>query len=185
MSETDTALVMRARDGDRAAFEELVRRTSRLVFARLYLDTGRVDRADDLLQETFLLAFRSLRALANPAGFRPWLLAIAHNVLIDDARRQARLKRAAPAADTPVSAVLANGPTPEQTAEREEMRQRVLAVLRSLPEEYRLPLTLRYLTGADYESIGEQLGLTNGSLRGLLHRGLKMLRDRMPRDLEM
>ena len=183
MSETDTALVLRARDGDRAAFEELVRRTSRLVYARLYLDTGRADRADDLLQETFLLAFRSLRGLTNPAGFRQWLLAIAHNVLIDDARRLSRQKRDAPAADTPVAAVLASGLTPDQAVEREEMRQRVLAALRSLPEEYRLPLTLRYLTGADYESIGEQLGLTNGSLRGLLHRGLKMLRDRLPRDL--
>lgn len=183
MSETDTALVLRAREGDRAAFEELVRRTSRLVFARLYLDTGRADLADDLLQETFLLAFRSLRSLAKPDGFRQWLLAIAHNVLIDDARRQARQKRAAPAADIPVAAVLANGETPDQAVERAETRQRVLAVLRSLPEEYRLPLTLRYLTGADYESIGEQLGLTNGSLRGLLHRGLRMLRDRLPRDL--
>jgi RNA polymerase sigma-70 factor (ECF subfamily) len=183
MSETDTALVLRARDGDRAAFEELVRRTSRLVLARLLLDTGRGDRAEDLLQETYLLAFRSLRALANPAGFRPWLLAIAHNVLIDDARRQARQKRAAPAADTPVSAIVARGPSPEESAALEETRRRVLAVLRSLPEEYRLPLTLRYLTGADYETMSEQLGLTNGSLRGLLHRGLKMLRDRLPRDL--
>jgi RNA polymerase sigma-70 factor (ECF subfamily) len=183
MSETDTALVLRARDGDRAAFEELVRRTSRLVFARLYLDTGRTHRADDLLQETYLLAFRSLRGLANPAGFRPWLLSIAHNVLIDDARRLSRQKRATPAADTPVSTVLANGPSPEEEVEREEMRQRVLAVLRSMPEEYRLPLTLRYLTGAGYDAIGEQLGLTNGSLRGLLHRGLKMLRERLPRDI--
>ena len=89
MSETDTVLVSRGAEGDRAAFEELVRRTSRLVFAPLF-DTGRIDRADDLLQETFLLAFRSLRGLANLSGFRPWLLAIAHNVLIDDARRLAR-----------------------------------------------------------------------------------------------
>ncbi len=183
MSETDTALVLRARDGDRAAFEELVRRTSRLVFARLYLDTGRSDRVDDLVQETFLLAYRSLRGLSNPGGFRPWLLTIAHNVLIDDSRRLARQKRAAPAADTPVSAVFAKEPSPDESAERGELRQRVLAVLRALPEEYRLPLTLRYLTGADYDTISEQLGLTNGSLRGLLHRGLKMLRDRLPRDL--
>jgi len=183
MSETDTALVLRARDGDRAAFEELVRRTSRLVFARLYLDTGRADRAEDLLQETLLLAYRSLKRLADPAGFRPWLLAIAHNVLIDDARRMTRQKRAAPAADTPVAALRAAGPSPDELAQREEVRQRVLSVLRSLPEEYRLPLTLRYLTGADYDAIGEQLGLTNGSLRGLLHRGLKMLRDRLPHDL--
>ena len=66
---------------------------------------------------------------------------------------------------------------------RAETRQRVLAVLRSLPEDYRLPLTLRYIAGADAETIGEQLGLTNGALRGLLHRGLKMLRDRLPPDL--
>ena len=57
MSETDTALVLRARDGDRPAFEELVRRTSRLVFARLYLDTGRADRANELLQLMGLSGF--------------------------------------------------------------------------------------------------------------------------------
>jgi RNA polymerase sigma-70 factor (ECF subfamily) len=184
MSETETALVLRARDGDRAAFEELVRRTSRLVFARLYLDTGNPDRAEDLLQETLLLAFRSVGRLADPAGFRPWLLAIAHNTLIDAARRDARRKRAVPAdADTPADAVPAPGPAPDEAAGREETRHRVLAALRTLPDEYRLPLAMRYLTGADYETIGEQLGLTNGSLRGYLHRGLKMLRDRLPPEL--
>lgn len=184
MSETDTVLVVRAQTGDRAAFEEIVRRTSRLVFARLYLDTGSVHRAEDLLQETLLLAFRSLHTLVNPAGFRAWLLTLAHNVLIDAARRDSRQKRAAPPpAETPLALVPAAGPTPDQTAERDELRQKVLMVLRTLPEEYRLPLTLRYITGADYEAISEQLGLTNGSLRGLLHRGLKMLRDRLPPDL--
>jgi RNA polymerase sigma-70 factor (ECF subfamily) len=183
MRETDTALVVRARAGDRAAFEELVRRTSRLVFARLYLDVGRSDRAEDLLQETFLLAFRSLHRLEDADGFRPWLLTIAHNVLIDDARRSSRLKRTAPTADMHLSELPSPGPAPDEMAERSEVRQRVLSVLRSLPTEYRLALTLRYITGADYETISEQLGLTNGSLRGLLHRGLKMLRDRLPPDL--
>jgi RNA polymerase sigma-70 factor (ECF subfamily) len=184
MSETDTALARRARDGDRAAFEELVRRTSRLVFARLYLDTGDAHRAEDLLQETFLRAFRSVHRLADPAGFRPWLLAVAHTALVDAARRDARRKRSPPAwADTPLSAIPGGGPRPDAAAQREEVRQQVLAVLRSLPEDYRLPLTLRYITGADAEAIGAQLGLTNGALRGLLHRGLKMLRDRLPPDL--
>ena len=62
---------------------------------------------------------------------------------------------------------------------QEELRGQVLAILRSLPEEYRLPLTLRYIAGADYDTIQMQLGLTNGSLRGLLHRGLKMLRTKL------
>ena len=73
-------------------------------------------------------------------------------------------------------------PGPEQHAEREETRAAVLAVLRSLPEEYRLPLTLRYIGGAHHETIRMQLGLTNGSLRGLLHRGLQLLRSKLPRD---
>ena len=186
MNENDTALVKQARNGDQAAFEELVRRTSRLVFARLFLDTGNAHRAEDLLQETLLLAFRSLRKLENAALFRPWLLTIAHNVVIDDARRESRQKRvgANGAVDTAtLGTIPASGLSPEDAAEREELRQRVLSVLRSMPEEYRLPLTMRYITGADYDTIGEQLGLTNGSLRGLLHRGLKMLRDRLPPEM--
>lgn len=183
MRETDTALVVRARDGDRAAFEELVRRTSRLVFARLYLDSGRADRVEDLLQETFLSAFRAIRSLTDPAGFRPWLLTIAHNVLIDDARRAARQKRAVPTSEMRLTALPSPEPPPDVAAERNELRFRVLSVLRSLPAEYQLPLTLRYITGADYDSISEQLGLTNGALRGLLYRGLKLFRDRLPPDL--
>ena len=181
MSQADKDLVRQAQGGDRTAFEELVRRTSRLVFARLYLDTGDAHVAEDLLQETLLLAYRSLRQLTDPAGFRSWLLTIAQNVLVGAARREARLKRTAPArVATPLAAVPANAPPPEEQAQRAELRERVLAVLRSLPEDYRLPLTLRYLAGADYETISTQLGLTNGSLRGLLHRGLKMLRARLP-----
>ena len=182
MSPSDEDLVRKARGGkDRTAFEELVRRTSRLVFARLYLETGDVHKSEDLLQDTLLAAYRALRQLEDPAGFRAWLLTIAQNLVVDAARRDARIKRTAPPRDDrPLSLVRGNEPPPEAHAEREEMRQQVLAVLRSLPEEYRLPLTLRYIGGADYETIGIQLGLTNGSLRGLLHRGLKMLRAKMP-----
>jgi RNA polymerase sigma-70 factor (ECF subfamily) len=183
MSETDTALVSQARSGDRTAFEELVRRTSRLVFARLYLDTGNADRAEDLLQETYLLACRSLRKLADPARFRPWLMTIAHNVLIDSLRKETRRKNLSSGTANSLIDLPARGHSPHELAERDEIRHRVLAVLRSMPEEYRLPLSLRYLAGADYDTIGEQLGLTNGTLRGLLHRGLKMLRDRLPADL--
>ena len=75
--------------------------------------------------------------------------------------------------------VAGQSPAPDQAIAQDEERQQVLAALRSLPEEYRLPLTLRYLAGADYETIEMQLGLSNGALRGLLHRGLKMLRSRM------
>ncbi|OWK43345.1 RNA polymerase sigma factor [Fimbriiglobus ruber] len=182
MNESDAELVLRAKNGDQAAFEEMVRRTSRLVYARLYLDTGDVHRAEDLVQETFFLAFRSIRKLAKPEGFRAWLLTIAQNVLTDAVRRDGRQKRAGPTGGVAVhlSVIPDAGPAPDAGAEREEVREGVLSALRSLPEEHRLPLTLRYITGADYDTISAQLGLTNGALRGLLHRGLKMLRDRLP-----
>jgi len=181
MGEEDVALVRRARDGDRAAFDELVRRTSRLVYARLVLDTGDAHRAEDMLQETLLRAYRAIGQLEDAKQFRPWLLAIAQNVLTDAARRDARLKRAEPPrSETPLAELPAAAQADPQ---RDELRQQVLDVLRSLPEEYRLPLTLRYIGGADYETISTQLGLTNGSLRGLLHRGLRLLRERLPSEL--
>jgi RNA polymerase sigma-70 factor (ECF subfamily) len=186
MTDAEDKLVQDARGGDRAAFEELVRRTSRLVFARLYLETGDAHRAEDLLQETLLSAYRGLGQLTDIKGFRPWLLTIAQNVAVDALRRDQRLKRSGPhAPPTALAGVAAKVPRPDEEAEREEMRRKVLAILRSLPEEYRLPLTLRYIGGADYETIQTQLGLSNGSLRGVLHRGLKLLRAKLPADLAL
>jgi RNA polymerase sigma-70 factor, ECF subfamily len=178
MTDADETLVRNAQRGDRAAFEELVRRTSKLVFARLYLETGNTHQAEDLLQETLLTAFRSLGRLQEPGKFRAWLMRIAQNAAIDLSRREQRRKR-----------MLATRPErepeppPEEPLEREEQRQQVLAVLRSMPEEYRLPLTLRYIAGADYETIQMQMGLSNGSLRGLLHRGRLMMRAEMKKIL--
>jgi RNA polymerase sigma-70 factor, ECF subfamily len=179
MNDSESSLVRRAQQGQRAAFEELVHRTSRLVFARLHLETGNLHEAEDLLQETLLTAYKSLKQLAEPDKFRAWLLRIADNTAINAARREGRLKRTPPDQEA-----LGRGlPTaaPDERVEEEERRQQLLGVLRKLPEEYRLPLWLRYFGGADHETIQTQLGLTNGSLRGLLHRGLKMLREECER----
>jgi RNA polymerase sigma-70 factor (ECF subfamily) len=172
----DETLAARSRTGDRGAFEELVRRTGRLVFASLRLDCADSHEAEDLTQETFLVAFRKIGSLDDPKRFRPWLLAIASSVLIDSRRHKARRKRA----DRPTGALTAEpAVVVSDSPEQFEQQQRAIAALNGLPEEYRRPLALRYLAGCDYESIGKQLGLTNGSLRGLLHRGMALLRERM------
>ncbi|HZE97573.1 MAG TPA: sigma-70 family RNA polymerase sigma factor [Planctomycetota bacterium] len=173
--DNEEGLVRRARDGDRAAFEELVRRTSRMVYARLYLDTGDPHTTEDLVQETYLRAFRSIRQISDPLGFRAWLMTVAQTTLIDSYRRAGAIRRAPPprAGQEVLDGVAAPDPEVPGAA---ETREKVRAILQSLPEEYRLPLTLRYIDGSDYDAIQLQLGLSAGSLRGLLYRGLQLLR---------
>lgn len=178
MSDLEQALVLKSQGGDRSAFEELVRRTSRLVFTRLYLGCGDAHRAEDLTQETFLLAWRSIRQVTDAQGFRSWLLQIAHNVETDARRRALRLKRrGTEQSNDAIEAIRDAAPGPADLVEQRERKDEVLSALRSMPEEYRLPLMLRYVSGADYETIGRELALSNGALRGLLHRGLKRLRE--------
>jgi RNA polymerase sigma-70 factor (ECF subfamily) len=181
VQDSDVDLVAAAQAGDRAAFEELVRRTSRLVYARLLLETGNPHEAEDLTQETFLQAYRALGRLKNPAQFRGWLRTIADNARIDACRHDRSLKRSAPPRchEKTLDHVAGPSPNPAAEAERAERSRQVLAIVRSLPEDYRLPVMLRYLVGADYETIEMQLGMTNGALRGMLHRGLKMLREKL------
>jgi RNA polymerase sigma-70 factor (ECF subfamily) len=180
MLDSETTLVQRAQAGERAAFEELVRRCSRLVYARLFLETGDRHQAEDLLQETLLIAFRTIANLLHADRFRSWILRIAQNVAIDASRRQISHQRML---DREMEKPREAPPGPDEKAEQDELVQKVLVILRSMPEEYRLPLTLHYLVGADHETIQMQMGLTKGSLRGLLHRGMVRLRAELKRAL--
>ena len=187
MADSDESLVLQSRAGDRSAFEELVRRTARLVYTRAYLETGDNHRAEDLTQETFLNAWRSIGQVKEASGFRAWLMTVLQSAVVDAARRENRKKRKSPrhgdltprALDDPMLRIADAAPDPLEAAQQNEERQRALSVLRSLPAEYRQVLMLRYLAGADYETIAQQLALSNGSLRGLLHRGLALLRRQL------
>jgi RNA polymerase sigma-70 factor (ECF subfamily) len=184
--EADEALVAKSRRGDRAAFEELVRRTARLVYTRAYLETGNIHRAEDLVQDTFLIAWKKIAQVSDASGFRAWLMTILHSAVVDAARRQSRRKRKPPdshprASNDAMLRIADPAPDPAASAQAREERERALSVLRSMPSEYQQVLMLRYLAGADYDSIARQPALSNGSLRGLLHRGLAMLREQMKR----
>jgi RNA polymerase sigma-70 factor (ECF subfamily) len=146
--------------------------------------TGREhDQAEDLLQETLLTAFRTISQLTQPEKFRAWLMRIAQNVAIDAGRRRAVQKRWFERETMKRRDDADLRPGPDEEVEQEELRQKVLVILRSMPEEYRLPLTLRYLVGADNETIQMQMGISNGALRGLLHRGMARLRAELQKIL--
>jgi RNA polymerase sigma-70 factor (ECF subfamily) len=179
----DLTLVARSQSGDRAAFEQLIRRTSKLLWAHLLPKCGGDrHRTEDIVQETLLAAWKKLDTLQDSRSFRPWLMTIANYTLIDSARHESRKKRRSfrlLRGEDMVAEATTPADGPDESAEKDEERRRVLSVLESLPEEYRVPLSLRYLAGADYDTIGKQLALSNGSLRGLLQRGMKMLKERL------
>ena len=185
----EASLVRSAQLGDRTAFETLVRATARMLYARLYLDTGDRQRTEDLVQETYLIAWRSidqLRELPDASGFRRWLFSIARTVRIDSGRHDQRKKRGSSRTlgqidqDADVLAGVSDpGLSPDELSEKKETHDRLLGLLRVLPEEYRAPISMRYLSGADYATVCRQLGLSNGSLRGLLSRGMSRLRQLM------
>jgi RNA polymerase sigma-70 factor (ECF subfamily) len=163
-SSEDLALVAAARGGDRGAFEEIYRRYARMVHGIILSRVPR-DAADDLVQEVFILVLRRIPGLRDDASFGGWLAAIARNQAHDFHRR------AVETAELPEN--LAGGETADGEAEW------ILEIIRGLPEAYRETLILRLVEGMTGPEIAERTGLTPGSVRVNLHRGMKQLREQL------
>jgi RNA polymerase sigma-70 factor (ECF subfamily) len=162
----EARLVAAARDGDRRAFGQLYERFFPMVHGLLLARVPRAD-VDDLVQDAFLQALWRLGSLRDDGAFGPWLAAIARNRARDRWRRGER--------SDPLPPDVPGPPHPEGEAIT------VLAAIRRLPEAYRDTLVLRLVEGMTGPEIAERTGLTPGSVRVNLHRGLAMLRDALGR----
>jgi RNA polymerase sigma-70 factor (ECF subfamily) len=160
-------LVRRAQSGDRTAFEDLIRANARLVWASVYGWVKDPAWTEDLVQETFLKAWEAIRDLKQPEAFRGWLLTIARRL----AWRQSEV--AGRSEELPL---VPDRTAPVDAADPEEAREEVQKALARLPERYRVPVTLHFLNGMEYGAIEKSTGLANGSLRGLVTRGVAKLR---------
>src|SRR5262245_26221855 len=177
-TQQERQLVERAVRGDTEAFQALAGRYYRPVAAFLLRRVSRPDVVEDLTQETFLEAFRSLRDGTKPEAFGSWLFGIAAN------RAGKWHRRKKPALFDP------NEPpqtpsTPSEVdahAELEEQRHRLAALdagLAGLPEELRNLLELKHRRGLTCEQIAAQTGRPVGTIKSLLSRTYKMLRERL------
>jgi RNA polymerase sigma-70 factor (ECF subfamily) len=162
----DAALVREAQAGDRTAFSALYDRYARVIHGLLLARVPRAD-VDDLVQDVFMSAWSRLAGLREPAAFGGWISTIARNRAIDFHRR------AADAVELPDDLI-----AHDATAARTEAL-RLLDVVRSLPEAYRETLVLRLVEGLTGPEIAERIGMTPASVRVNLHRGMKMLRERV------
>lgn len=162
----DAELVAQARRGDEAAFSDLYRRYARVVHGLLLARIPAAD-VDDLVQEVFFTVWRRLESLRDPAAFGGWVSMIARN-RATDFQRQA----------TDVVALPDTLRAHDATAEHAEALA-VLDVVRTLPDAYRETLVLRLVEGMSGPEIAERTGLTPASVRVNLHRGMKLLREKL------
>ena len=121
--------------------------------------------ADDVTQNVFITAWKRLDTLRDPAAFAGWIARIARNAAEDQRRRG----RESIELDTSYAAR-------ERQADAAEAAQ-ALAAIRRLPEAYRETLLLRLVEGMSGAEIAERTGLTEGSVRVNLHRGMQLLRE--------
>jgi RNA polymerase sigma-70 factor (ECF subfamily) len=163
---TDIArLVRSAQAGDGDAFGELYQRFARMVHGIVLARIARTE-VDDVVQDVFVAALERITELREPAAFGGWLAAIARHRATD---RWRRLAPARPLTDTAV---------PSHSHERLEALA-VLDTIRSLPEAYTETLVLRLVEGMTGAEIAERTGLTPASVRVNLHRGMKLLREKL------
>jgi RNA polymerase sigma-70 factor (ECF subfamily) len=157
--------------GEAAAFRRLHREFGPMVHGLLL---ARVDpaTADDLTQEVFLNAWRGLERLHDPRAWPAYLVTIARNRAIDHVRRNR------PAETLPPESRLA---TAQADAATRVEAERLLGVIRELPDAYVEPLILRLVEGLGGPEIAERMGLSPGYVRVNLHRGMKLLRERLER----
>jgi RNA polymerase sigma-70 factor (ECF subfamily) len=160
-------VVRAARQGDRRAFGELHRRYARMVHAVLLVRVP-AQVAADLVQDVFLAALERLDSLRDADAFGGWLAQIARNRAMDHLRGR-----------RPTEEVDPELPSRAASAEAAVEAARVLAIVRQLPEAYQETLLMRLVEGMSGDEIAEQTGLTPASVRVNLHRGMKLLRERL------
>jgi RNA polymerase sigma-70 factor (ECF subfamily) len=180
MEDSDAAVVQRVREGDRNAFRALVERHSHALFRLAYRMTGNEHDAEDVVQETFLRAFRHLNRFKPEGHFAAWLHRIAVNCAINLLQkrrppvesRQAGIPLSTDALDT----LAASTPTPDRAAIHAELQQKVQAALGRLSPGERIAFVLRHFEGRSIEEIRAVLGVGTSAAKQFVFRGVQKVR---------
>jgi len=168
----EDSLVNAARGGDRTAFGRLYDRYARMVHGILLARVPPRE-VDDLVQEVFLLALRQLHALRDVSRFGAWLGTITRNRANDYFRKSIPSEKVTEPMEENQIENHSNGRAADQEAAL------ILAVVRALPKPYREPLILRLVEGMTGPEIAARTGLTHGSVRVNLCRGMQLLREKL------
>jgi RNA polymerase sigma-70 factor, ECF subfamily len=178
MEATDNEVVEQVRRGDEDAFRILVERHSRGIYRAAYRITGNGADADDVVQETFLRAYRAIGRFDARASFPTWLHRIAINCSLDlidsRKRRDGRI-----AADEDLSAIATTNASPDRIVHGLEMQRAVASAMERLTGNERTAFVLRHFEGMPLEEIGQVLGTQLNATKNTVFRAVKKLRQQL------
>src|SRR5262245_795657 len=180
MELTDAAFVARARSGDSEAFRVLTERHGRTLFRLAFRMTGNEQDAEDVVQESFLRAYRQLGKFDERASFGTWLYRIVANCSLDlvrsKKRRSEHIAQTEPEMDDPMAKLPANEPTPERMALSGEVRERVAEAMNELSATERTAFVLRHFEGMCIEEVSRVLECQPGAAKHSVFRAVQKLR---------
>jgi RNA polymerase sigma-70 factor (ECF subfamily) len=180
MPHTDAAAVALARDGDSDAFRGLVERHSRAVYRLAHRMTGNPQDAEDVVQETFLKAYRQLGRFESRANFGTWLHRIAVNCSIDLIRSRKHQEAGHDAADLDLLDAGTDDrrldPSPERLMLSSEVQERVTRAMEGLTAMERAAFVLRHFEGQSIEDISRALGLKANAAKHSIFRAVRKMR---------
>ena len=182
---SDEELVETALNGDREAFQVLVRRHQRPLVNHLYRHTGKRDGAVDLAQEVFLKVYLSLSSFDPRYRFTTWLYRIASNCAIDHLRKK-KPQTCSLYGETPDGqpedadrTLAGNEPTPDDMLRLRELQHRLERAIRRLPREYRQLILLRHRQHCRYDEIARITQLPIGTVKNRIFRAREILRHEL------
>lgn len=181
-------LITRSQNGDIDAFEELVAKYERKVYAVAYRFMGNQEDASDLTQEAFLKAYQSLKSFRQEASFSTWICRIVSNVCRDQLRKTKKnghssLDEDVWLEDGSVKKQLRDErPTPDEFYERKELKEYLQGLINNLNPDYKMVVVLRDIQGYSYEEIAEILDCSLGTVKSRLNRARKALREQINLD---
>lgn len=178
MTDELEAQVAAAREGDREAFEQLVRATQADTYTLALRLTGNEEDAHDVLQETYLRAYRGLSRFRGDAQFTTWLYRITANCANTHLGRRTRHRHDQLDDDAPIADQRRES-DPVDRADLGELREDLAEALRQLPPKLRSVIVLRDIYDLPHESIAAELGISETAAKVRLHRARKRLREQV------
>jgi RNA polymerase sigma-70 factor, ECF subfamily len=171
-------LAAAAKDGDRSAFDELVRLTYAETYTLAYRLTGDEEDARDVVQEAYLRAYRGIRRFRGDASFSTWLYRITANCASSQVSKRTRTRHDDLDDDAPFPDDRPEC-SPEGRADLSYERDRIAAALKELPPRLRAVVVLRDIYDLPHTSIAAELGISEAAAKVRLHRARKKLRERL------